>query len=355
MKIPATVVTGFLGAGKTTLIRHLLETARGRRIALIINEFGSLGVDRELLLGCGETGCADGDVIELANGCICCTVADDFLPTIELLLDRPDLPEHIVIETSGLALPKPLLKAFAWPQVRTRLTVDGVVAVIDAPAVLAGTFAADPDAVGRQGAADAALDHAALDQAGALQELYEDQLAAADLVILNKFDLLDDAGRESVRRDIAERLDKAVKVIPAVHAAVPADIVLGVGAAVEDALESRPSHHDAEPDHDHDDFDAFVVELGAVADPEALESRLRDVARAFDVLRIKGFVNVPGKVSRRVVQGVGARVQGYYDRAWRAGEARASRLVFIAANGIDRDGIEAALGASESAVARARA
>ena len=349
MKIPATVVTGFLGAGKTTLIRHLLETANGRRIALIINEFGSLGVDRELLLGCGVTGCADGDVIELANGCICCTVADDFLPTIELLLDRPDPPEHIVIETSGLALPKPLLKAFAWPQVRTRLTVDGVLAVIDAPAVLAGTFASDPDAVGRQRAADAALDHTA-----ALHELYEDQLAAADLVILNKFDLLDDAGRESVRRDIAERVDSAVKVIPTVQAAIAADIALGVGAAVEDALESRPSHHDADPDHDHDDFDAFVVDLGAVADPEALESRLREVARDFDVLRIKGFVDVPGKVSRRVVQAVGRRVQGYYDRAWRAGEARASRLVFIAASGVDRDGIEAALGVRETAGARAR-
>ena len=349
MKIPATVVTGFLGAGKTTLIRHLLETASGRRIALVINEFGSLGVDRELLLGCGVTGCADGDVIELANGCICCTVADDFLPTIELLLDRPDPPEHIVIETSGLALPKPLLKAFAWPQVRTRLTVDGVLAVIDAPAVLAGTFASDPDAVGRQRAADAALDHTA-----ALQELYEDQLAAADMVILNKFDLLDDSGRERIRRDIADRLDAAVKVVPAVHAAVPADIALGVGAAAEDALEKRPSHHDAEPDHDHDDFDAFVVELGAITDPEALETCLRDIARTFDVLRIKGFVDVPGKVSRRVVQGVGGRVQGYYDRAWRADEARASRLVFIAANGVDQGGIEAALGASEIAGARAR-
>ena len=349
MKIPATVVTGFLGAGKTTLIRHLLETAGGRRIALIINEFGSLGVDRELLLGCGVTGCSDGDVIELANGCICCTVADDFLPTIELLLDRPVPPDHIVIETSGLALPKPLLKAFAWPQVRTRVTVDGVLAVIDAPAVLAGIFASDPDAVGRQRAADAALDHA-----GALEELYEDQLAAADMVILNKFDLIDDAGRERIRRDMADRLDAAVKVVPAVHAAVPADIALGIGAAAEDVLEARPSHHDAEPDHDHDDFDAFVVELGAIADPQALESRLRDVARAFDVLRIKGFVDVPGKISRRVVQGVGTRVQGYYDRAWRAGEARASRLVFIAANGVDRDAIEAVLGASETAGAQAR-
>ena len=146
-KIPATVVTGFLGAGKTSLIRHLVGRAGGRRLAFIINEFGDLGIDREILLGCGLEGCVDEDVVELSNGCICCTVADDFLPTMRLLLDRPVPPEHIVIETSGLALPKPLLKAFAWPEVRTRATVDGVVAVIDAEAALAGLFAPDPGAV----------------------------------------------------------------------------------------------------------------------------------------------------------------------------------------------------------------
>ena len=146
-KIPATVITGFLGAGKTTLLRHLLENADGRRIALIINEFGDLGVDREVLLGCGDEACREEDIVELANGCICCTVADDFLPTMEKLLDRPRPPDHIVIETSGLALPQPLVKAFAWPEIRTRVTVDGVIAVVDGAAVAAGRFAADEAAV----------------------------------------------------------------------------------------------------------------------------------------------------------------------------------------------------------------
>ena len=109
-KIPATVITGFLGAGKTTVIRHMLENSGGKRIALLINEFGDLGIDRELVTGCGIEGCQDENVMELANGCICCTVADDFLPTMETLLDRRAPPEHIVIETSGLALPKPLVK-----------------------------------------------------------------------------------------------------------------------------------------------------------------------------------------------------------------------------------------------------
>jgi len=140
-KIPATVITGFLGAGKTTLIRHMLTHANGRRIALIINEFGDLGVDGGILKGCGIEGCADDDVMELSNGCICCTVAEDFIPALEKLLNRATPPDHIVIETSGLALPQPLVRAFGWPEIRTRVTVDGVVTVVDGPAVEAGRFA----------------------------------------------------------------------------------------------------------------------------------------------------------------------------------------------------------------------
>ena len=113
-KIPATIISGFLGAGKTSLIRHLLGEAKGRRIALIINEFGEIGVDGDILQSCGIEGCDDESVVELTNGCICCTVADDFVPTMQMLLDRDEPPEHIVIETSGLALPKPLITAFNW-------------------------------------------------------------------------------------------------------------------------------------------------------------------------------------------------------------------------------------------------
>ena len=184
-KIPATVITGFLGAGKTSLLRHLVANANGRRLALVINEFGELGVDREILLGCGVENCREDDVIELANGCICCTVAEDFLPTLERLLDRPDPPDHILIETSGLALPKPLVQAFAWPEVKARVTVDGVIAVVDAAAVAAGRFATDPAALAAQRAADPSVDHD-----NPLEEVFEDQLSAADLVVLNKTDLL---------------------------------------------------------------------------------------------------------------------------------------------------------------------
>ena len=177
-RIPATVITGFLGAGKTSMIRHLLANANGRRLALVINEFGDVGIDAEIVKGCGIEDCVDDDILELANGCICCTVADDFLPAIETLLDREVSPDHIVIETSGLALPKPLVKAFGWPSVRTRVTVDGVVAVVDAPAYAAGLFASNPEAVQSQREADDALDHES-----PLEELLDEQLACADLVV----------------------------------------------------------------------------------------------------------------------------------------------------------------------------
>src|SRR6476646_3183188 len=191
-RVPATVITGFLGAGKTSLVRQLLACADGRRLAVIVNEFGELGIDRELLLGCGDADCVEEDIVELANGCLCCTVADEFLPTLTRLLDRDAPPEHIVIETSGLALPKPLVQAFAWPEVRTRVTVDGVIAVVDGPAVAAGRFVDDPAALAMQRDGDAALDHDS-----PLAELFGDQLACADLVVLNKVDQLDAAGRSA--------------------------------------------------------------------------------------------------------------------------------------------------------------
>ncbi len=341
MKIPATIITGFLGAGKTSLIRHIIENANGRRIALLINEFGSLGIDREALLGCGIRGCGEADVVELANGCICCTVADEFLPAIEALLERDEPPQHIVIETSGLALPKPLVKAFNWPEIRSSVTVDGVIAVIDAPAVAAGRFADDPEAVQAEREADPALDHDSL-----LAEIFEDQLRCADIVLLNKTDLVDGKDLDTVRSRLAKTIDPLIKVLPTIHGRTDTRVLLGLGAAVEDHIEARPSHHDGnggDRDHDHDGFDSFVVALGPVGDPAALEERIRATVADHDILRVKGFVDVPGKEMRHVVQGVGPRLQRYYDRPWRPGEERLSELVVIGMAGLDQMAIQAAL------------
>jgi cobalamin biosynthesis protein CobW len=338
-KIPATVITGFLGAGKTTLVRHLLENARGRRIAVVVNEFGSLGIDGELLKSCGIPGCAEDTIIELANGCICCTVADDFLPTMEALLARPEPPEHIVIETSGLALPKPLLKAFDWPAVRSRMTVDGVIAVIDGPAVAEGRFADDPAAVAAQRAADASLEHD-----NPLAEVFEDQLAAADLVILNKMDLLDPAALKRLEAAIAERAPRPLRTLHSTEGRVDPAVLLGLAAAAEDDLAARPSHHDGLDDHEHDDFTSFVVQLPhAVADPARLLGRLEAVAEDHAILRLKGFLAVEDKALRLLVQGVGRRFRHHYDRPWRRDEPRVGRLVVIAEQGIDEAAVRRAI------------
>ena len=339
-KVPTTVITGFLGAGKTTLIRHLLRNAKGRRLALIINEFGDVGVDRELVKGCNDAACPEDDIVELANGCICCTVADDFLPTMQKLLDRADPPEHIIIETSGLALPKPLVKAFQWPDIRTRATVDGVVALIDADAVAAGRFATDEAALAAARAADPNLDHDS-----PLEELFEDQLACADLVVLNKTDLVDAATLAKVETQVDGETRPGVKIIRADHGAVDVAALLGITAAAEDDLDSRRSHHEAEgEDHDHDDFDSFMANGGEVADVETLVAELAQVIADHDVLRIKGMVAVAGKPSRLVIQAVGPRIQHFYDRAWQAGEERRTGLVVIGQKGLDQPAISAAIG-----------
>ena len=337
-KIPVTIITGFLGAGKTTLIRHMLENAKGRRLALIINEFGDVGVDGDILKSCGVESCPEGNIIELANGCICCTVAEDFLPAIEALLARDPPPEHIIVETSGLALPKPLVKAFDWPDVRTRLTVDGVIAVVDGAAVEAGRFADDPVKLAAQRAADPSVEHD-----NPLEEVYEDQLLCADLIVLNKTDLMGAGAQAKVTAEIGAVTPRAVKIVAAREGRVDPAILLGLNAAAEDDLAARPSHHDAEEGHDHDDFDTFIVDLGPVADPAALQARMSRAVAAHDVLRIKGFVDVPGRPMRLLVQGVGARMRQTFDRPWAEGEARASRLVVIGEKGLDRAAVTAAL------------
>jgi cobalamin biosynthesis protein CobW len=337
-KVPVTVVTGFLGAGKTTMIRHLLEGAHGRRLALIINEFGDVGVDGDILRSCGIESCPDENIVELANGCLCCTVADDFVPAIEALLARDPRPDHIVVETSGLALPKPLVKAFDWPAIRSRVTVDGVVAVVDGAAVAEGRFADDPAKLAAQRQADDAVDHD-----NPLEEVYEDQLLCADLIVLNKADLVSAERLAEVGAAIRATVPRAVKIVPTREGRVDPAVLLGIGAAAEDDLDARPSHHDAEEGHDHDDFDSFVLEVPALADPAAFARMLAGVAERHGVLRMKGFLAVVGKPMRLLVQGVGTRFRQQFDRPWRSDEERRGRLVVIGEKGLDRAAVAAAI------------
>ncbi len=340
-KIPATVVTGFLGAGKTTIIRNLLAQANGRRIALIVNEFGDVCVDGEILKGCAIASCTEDDIIELANGCICCTVADDFVPTMEKLIARADPPDHIVIETSGLALPQPLVRAFNWPEVRSRVTVDGVVAVVDGPALAQGRFAADEAAVAAQRAADPSLDHD-----DPIEELFEDQLACADLVLLNKSDALEEAEVSALAATLEPRLRRGTRLLATRYGQIDAKVLLGLTAAAETDIANRPSHHEleGEAEHDHDDFESFVVPMTEMADRAAVRARIAGTLERHAILRLKGFLALAGSPSRLVVQAVGPRIETYFDRPWASGERRAGALVVIGLTGLDRPAIAAALG-----------
>ena len=337
-KIPVTVITGFLGSGKTTLIRHLMANPQGKRLAVLVNEFGDVGVDGDILKSCSDENCPAENVVELANGCICCTVADDFIPTIEALMALPHKPEHILIETSGLALPKPLLKAFDWPDIRSRITVDGVIAVADAEAVAAKRFAPNVAAVDAQRAADDSIDHET-----PLSEVFEDQIACADIVLLSKADLASEAERAEARAIVEAEAPRKLPILDMAEGRIDPRVVLGLNAAAEDDLHSRPSHHDGADDHEHDDFDSVVIELAEVADVDALTDKIVRLAREQDVLRVKGYVAVAGKPMRLLVQAVGERVRTQFDRPW-GSEPRRSRLVVIGEHhDIDEANIRAVL------------
>lgn len=323
-KTPVTVITGFLGAGKTTLIRHLMQNPQGKRLAVLVNEFGTVGVDGDILKSCADENCPEENILELSNGCICCTVADDFIPTLEKLMAMPQKPDHILIETSGLALPKPLLKAFDWPAIRSRITVDGVIALADAEAVAAGRFAPDEAAVQAQREADDSLDHET-----PLSEVFEDQIACADIVLLSKADLAGEAGLAAAREVIEAETPRKLPILPLTDGIIDPRVILGLGAAAEDDLDARPSHHDGADDHEHDDFDSVVVEIPEITDAADLTARIERLAREQKILRVKGHVAVSGKPMRLLIQAVGERVRQQFDRPW-GDQPRLSRLVVIA-------------------------
>jgi len=338
-KIPATVLTGFLGAGKTSTIRHILQNTAGLRLALIINEFGDLGVDGEIIKGCGIPECRDENVVELANGCICCTVADDFIPAMDELITRADPPDHIIIETSGLALPKPLVKAFNWPEVRSKVTVDGVVALVDGPAVTAGFLTANKKP------AEAGLsDNGRQDHENPMEELFEEQLGSADIVLINKTDLIDKHGLAKAVQIVKSAARPNAKVINTAYGRVDTKVLLGLEATAENDLETRPSHHDGiDHSHNHDEFESFSIRLGVLPSAKTLKQRIGRLVENHDILRIKGFAAIEKKPLRFVIQGVGTNLSFYYDRPWKSGEDCHTELVVIGLHGLDEVAIHTEL------------
>lgn len=340
-KIPVTVVTGFLGAGKTTLVSHLLQNNQGRKIAVVVNEFGEVGIDGELLRSCQiceEEENPQDSIIELTNGCLCCTVQEEFYPTMQKLLQRRDKIDCILVETSGLALPKPLVKAFRWHEIRNSATVDGVIAVVDCQALAAGTIVGDLEALEAQRQADPNLEHET-----PIEELFEDQLACADLILLTKTDLVDKATLSKVQQLLQQQVASGVKIVPCDRGKIDPNLLLGFNAAVEDNLDSRPSHHDNEEEHEHDDgINSVQLIVDRAFEPKTLTEKLQKLVQQQEIYRIKGFVSVPHKPMRLVLQGVGNRFDSFYDRLWSKDELRQTRLVLIGRE-LDRAYVERAI------------
>jgi cobalamin biosynthesis protein CobW len=327
-KIPVTVISGFLGAGKTTLVRHLLQNNQGKRIAVLVNEFGEIGIDGDLLRSCqicDDDSTPESNIVELTNGCLCCTVQEEFYPVMQELLQRRDQIDCLLIETSGLALPKPLIQAFQWPAIRNSATVDGVVTVVDCHALGLGNLVGDLAAVEAQRAADSSLDHET-----PIEELFEDQLACADLVLLTKTDLVDASTLAKVKNWLKKELAPGVKIVTVKDGAISPDLLLGFNAAVENDLDNRHSHHDHEEEHDHDEeINSIELVLDQSFEPETLIQQLQELLVEEEIYRVKGFVNVAHKPMRLVLQGVGNRFDTFYDRLWTADESRQTKLVLI--------------------------
>jgi cobalamin biosynthesis protein CobW len=340
-KIPVTVITGFLGSGKTTLLRHLLQNNQGRRIAVLVNEFGEIGIDGELLRDCqicdeGES--PENNIVELTNGCLCCTVQEEFYPVMQQLLAKRDRIDCILIETSGLALPKPLVQAFRWQEIQHQATVDSVITVVDCHALALGQWVGDLDALEAQRQADDSLDHET-----PLEELFEDQLACCDLVLLTKSDLVDQPTRDRIQAWLQSELRPGIKIIPCHQGEISPEILFGFNAAVEDNLESRPGHHDHEAEHEHDeDIQSLHFLSDQSFELSALLLRLQQLVKVQEIYRIKGFVAVPNKPMRLVLQGVGDRFDTFYDRRWRPDEAPTTQLVVIGRS-LDTDAIHQAI------------
>ena len=317
-KVPVTVLTGFLGSGKTTLLNHLLAQEGAEGTAVIVNEFGAVGIDGHLVVG------VDEDVIEINNGCICCTVRADLVSTIERLLARPQQVRRILIETTGLADPAPVIQSFILDErLRESTELDALVTVVDAlhnPIWLA--MGEEAEAAGGETIAG-------------------EQIAFADLLILNKTDLVD-GETLALRESDLRRLNPLARILRVRDGTVPAEEVLGIRAFdLKNALAIEPELL-SDLEHEHDDaITSVALTVEDDLDPAIFFKWLNGFvqAKGSDIFRIKGIVSMQGEARRYVFHGVHMTLDGRPGRPWRQGEMRRGEIVFIGRN-LDRGALE---------------
>jgi cobalamin biosynthesis protein CobW len=346
MKIPVTIVTGFLGSGKTTLICGLLKKIPDRRLAVLINEFGEVSVDGTLLRAAGQEHGAE--IHDLPNGCICCTIKDDFLPVMKQLQRRTHEIDHVLIETSGLALPTPVMRALAWPEIRNDFQLDAVLTVVDTPQLLGGNLESGKPIPG--------VDVAEAPQHAASVELIlNQQLENADVVVLNKIDDLTEDLLMKAEELVRQKASKVRFLELAHHAELDTRLCMGLNLhdeLVQEGLHTVHEHHHGpvqqmpteldrpledqgqfdghshtglgaheHSEHTHQHFhehdtgwQSFVLESDNLQDAEKLKAAVREIALHQPVLRAKGFASIEGKRHRLVVQAVRSRVQTYFEQ-----------------------------------------
>ncbi len=339
-RIPVTIVTGFLGAGKTTLLRQLLKHSK-HRLGVIVNEFGTIGLDGDLIQTCGF--CPDDEVekrvVELRNGCLCCTVQDDFLPAMLELLSHSNKLDGILIETSGLALPKPLLQALNWPSIRTKVYVNGVVTVVDGESLATGNPVGDPKIIEIQRKEDPSLDHLT-----SIKELFCDQLEVADLVLITRSDICSVQSLEQVKVELATKVRKATPLIPIALGNVNPSLIL----ELDHPNDFNDSNPDSSTDHHHHHFEMKTCSLRFECDLDkiALENHLKTLVVKHKILRVKGRCWLPGKSIPLQLQMVGSRLNTWYEKvpesAWTP-QLNGIDLVFLGLNALIPSELRASL------------